>query len=218
MNKKRKDWEDYEDSEDSEDYEDSEDSEDSTSKTKKSKTVLEEDSKTLIVDFNNLSMADAKPVIFYDAIPQTGFPPSLTHLYFGDSFNERIKKNVLPPSLTHLYFGKSFNRKFNCVYLPNLTHLYFGKFFNKKLQLSSSITNLTLGYVSTNIKFEYLHQLQSLTSVRIAYEGSEIKPQFLQFMLGKGWNIVGYESDNNILYGKFVKIITENSLQTSRKR
>jgi hypothetical protein len=53
-------------------------------------------------------------------------PTSLTHLIFGNYFNQNITKNVLPNNLTHLTFGDNFNKVIKKDVLPtSLTHLVF---------------------------------------------------------------------------------------------
>jgi hypothetical protein len=52
----------------------------------------------------------------------------LTHLTFGDTFNQPIEKDVLPDSLTHLVFGRNFNQIIkNDVLLKSLKYIKIQK-------------------------------------------------------------------------------------------
>ncbi len=80
---------------------------------------------------------------------------NLTHLTFGDFYNQSVDKvvkisngssvykSILPNSITHLIFGYWFNKSVN--HLPNsITHLTFGRHFNQPVDnLPNSITHLT---------------------------------------------------------------------------
>ena len=83
-------------------------------------------------------------VIFYDSLIN-----GLTHIKFGDNFNQVIEKDVLPNSLAHLTFGFNYNQKIEKNVLPNLlTHLTFGFKYNQKIEkdvLPNSLTHLTIG-------------------------------------------------------------------------
>lgn len=69
---------------------------------------------------------------------------SLTHLTFGDSFNQPLRAFQWSRSLTHLTFGCHFNQ--SRVELPHtLTHLKFGHNFNHKIILPPSLSHLTFG-------------------------------------------------------------------------
>jgi hypothetical protein len=71
--------------------------------------------------------------------------PSLTHLTFGYTFNQRV--DALPPSLTHLLhltFGQCFDQPVDALPL-SLTHLTFGASFHHavdKLPSYSPISSL----------------------------------------------------------------------------
>lgn len=49
--------------------------------------------------------------------------PHLTHLTFGDSFNQNLSFFSFPPSLSHLTFGKKFNQPLDSL-PPSLVHLH----------------------------------------------------------------------------------------------
>ena len=72
------------------------------------------------------------------------YPSNLTHLTFGDDFNQPIDN--LPNSLTHLTLGYTFNQPINN--LPDsITYLKLGFEFNQPINnLPNTITHLTLGY------------------------------------------------------------------------
>jgi hypothetical protein len=73
------------------------------------------------------------------------FPQSLTHLTFGDNYNKPVS-GFLPRNLTHLTFGNEFNQSVNEL-PPNLTHLKFGASFNHPVSgfLPNNLTHLTFG-------------------------------------------------------------------------
>lgn len=82
--------------------------------------------------------------------------PSLTHLTFGDNFNEIVFLDV--PTLTHLTFGHKFNQMIKYLNVPNLTHLTFGPKFNQPINISN-FPNLT--YLKISIKYkEYLSKIK----------------------------------------------------------
>ena len=84
---------------------------------------------------------------------------NITHLYFGNLFNQPIERvvqntigslayeSVLPNSITNLIFEESSYFNQSVDYLPNsITHLEFGEKFNQSVDnLPNSITNLIFG-------------------------------------------------------------------------
>jgi hypothetical protein len=123
---------------------------------------------TLPYDFNdelcNLPL-DIKVIIFeqdyhkrqYSKINRqvNNLPNSITHLTFGNDFNEKVGHQGcedikcprnLPNSITHLTFGFKFNQQVDK--LPNsITHLTFGyQFIQPVNNLPNSITYFTFGH------------------------------------------------------------------------
>jgi len=72
-------------------------------------------------------------------------PPFVTHLIFGNNFNEPIK-NIIPHSVTHLNFGCCFNQPIEEL-PPSITHLTFGVYFDQPIQhiIPRLVTHLTFG-------------------------------------------------------------------------
>ena len=80
---------------------------------------------------------------FNEKVDIHNLPPFLTHITFGSEFNQQVDN--LPNSLTHVAFGHCFNQPIDN--LPNfLTHVSFGHYFNQSIHnLPISVTKLTLG-------------------------------------------------------------------------
>jgi len=100
----------------------------------------------------------------------------MTHLDFGDKFNQPVEDFELPASLTHLKFGTYFKRPVKELKLPtSLTHLEFsGKKFNQPidgLKLPDSLTYLKLGW-GFNQPIEGIELLTSLTYLQIGGDKS----------------------------------------------
>ena len=96
---------------------------------------LEEDIKVI-----NLKEFDIDSIIIENININTEiiYPNNLTHITFGNFFNQLID---LPDSLTHLTFGYEYNQPIN---LPNnLTHLTIGICFNQSITLPNNLTQLT---------------------------------------------------------------------------
>lgn len=79
------------------------------------------------------------------------FPPHLTHINFGDNFNQPVLN--IPNSVISIQFGHHFNSNFNIP--PNLTELLFTDNSTYTIPLPSlpkALTHLYLGfmYVSTH--------------------------------------------------------------------
>ena len=64
------------------------------------------------------------------------YPKCLTHLTFGDDFNQDIK-DCIPISVTHLTFGYYFNQNIKDCIPISVTHLTFGYFLTKVLKIAS---------------------------------------------------------------------------------
>jgi hypothetical protein len=80
-------------------------------------------------------------------------PDGLTHIIFGDKFNQSIL--YLPNSITHLTFGTNFNK--SVAKLPNdLTHLTMGKNFNQLF------TNLPQGLIYCGLSSKFTCSLDNL--------------------------------------------------------
>ena len=89
---------------------------------------------------------------FNQALTEGVLPGTLTHLTFGRYFNQALTEGVLPGTLTHLTFGSDFNQALTEGVLPGtLTHLTFGDDFNQALTegvLPGTLTHLTFGVTS----------------------------------------------------------------------
>ena len=80
--------------------------------------------------------------------PVAQLPRQLTHLTFGDCFNQEV--NIIPQQLTHLTFGYCFNKPI--IYLP---------FGIKYLNLDSNNPNI-IAQLSSNIEVLELNWLFNL--------------------------------------------------------
>ena len=92
-----------------------------------------------------------KRIEFSETLLNLKIPNWITHLKFGDSFNEKIAKNAIPNSVKYLEFGRNFNQSISGR-IPNsakaVTHLIFGESFsqnseNLKNSIPNSVTHLT---------------------------------------------------------------------------
>jgi hypothetical protein len=62
-------------------------------------------------------------------------PNSVTHLTFGNNFNQLLKADDIPNRVTHLRFGTCFNQPLKEGDIPNsVIHLRFGHYFNQPLK------------------------------------------------------------------------------------
>ena len=82
-------------------------------------------------------------------------PNTVTHLKFGDHFNQILNEGDIPYSVTHLKFGLYFNQKINDAIPKNVKYLKFGSYFNRSIHdLPHSITHLALGrFFNKNVKY-----------------------------------------------------------------
>jgi len=82
---------------------------------------------------------------------QIRLPQSLTHLIFGNDFNQPL---ILPKLLIYLRFGIDFNQ--NLPVLPKtLKHLHFGLRFTKELPTLPLLTHFTSGSQLSNMKLPH---------------------------------------------------------------
>lgn len=82
-------------------------------------------------------------------ISSISFPPYLTHLSFGDSFNQNV--DSLPPQLIYLKFGNNFNQAIDHL-PPHLLHLILGTKFDQTVDnLPSSLTHLEISGIFNNL-------------------------------------------------------------------
>lgn len=113
----------------------------------------------------------------------TRLPSSLTHIYFGNDFNQIVN---LPNRLTHLLFGEEFN---TIITYPNtLTHLRFGKNFNQRLTLPENLThlifhshssyrhNIVLHDNITHLKYSGSYGKHTHLPNRLIYFSGRVKP------------------------------------------
>jgi len=74
-------------------------------------------------------------------------PPFVTYLAFGARFNKPIKEYDIPTSVTHLIFGDDFNQPiYNCI-PASVMYLSFGHSFNQPIDycIPSSVIYLEFG-------------------------------------------------------------------------
>jgi len=107
---------------------------------------------------------------FNQRIHDVVFPPNLTHLTFGHSFNKPLTSSVIidddcfetkskfakevefPKSLTHLVFGNNFNQPLNASTLTLINRMKHSNYTNTKTRESKSfvfppnLTHLEFGY------------------------------------------------------------------------
>jgi len=83
----------------------------------------------------------------YYFYPLEAAEQSVTHLIFGDRFDNVLHKNRIPPLVTHIIFGWSFDRPIKDSIPPSVTHLTFGYCFNQSIEgcIPTSVTHLTFG-------------------------------------------------------------------------
>ena len=88
-------------------------------------------------------------IIHNNKLKEGDIPNSVTHLTFGNNFNQELKEGDIPNSVTHLTFYANFNQELKEGDIPNsVTHLTFDDKFNQKLKESdipNSVTHLTFG-------------------------------------------------------------------------
>jgi len=73
-------------------------------------------------------------------------PKFLTHLMFGDRFNQSVK-GYIPGTVTHLTFGHHFNQPIEDCIPISVTHLSFCFRFNQSIDGNiPSVTHLKFGY------------------------------------------------------------------------
>lgn len=61
------------------------------------------------------------------------FSSSLETIYFGKSFNTKIKRTFFFKNIKHIIFGDSFNQQFNC-FLPIIESVEFGRDYNQPVE------------------------------------------------------------------------------------
>jgi hypothetical protein len=84
------------------------------------------------------------PNKFDRSLEEVTWPSRLTHLTFGNIFNQPVDR--LPVFLTHLTFGYDFNQPVDRLPV-SLTHLTLGYSFNQSVdRLPASLTHLTFGW------------------------------------------------------------------------
>ncbi|AUV58578.1 F-box and FNIP repeat-containing protein, partial [Bandra megavirus] len=73
-------------------------------------------------------------------------PTSVTHLTFGDDFNQDIT-DCIPDNITHLTFGYNFNKNIKGCVPNSVIYLKFGSKFNQNIKgcVPNSVTHLTFG-------------------------------------------------------------------------
>jgi len=99
--------------------------------------------------------------IFNQCVPK--IPDSVTHLTFGDHFNQSVK-GMIPNSVIYLEFGHYFNKSIKESIPNSVTHLTLCYKFAQLIEdISSSVTHLTWRYVFTKSK---ALSLTSVTHVR----------------------------------------------------
>lgn len=73
-------------------------------------------------------------------------PDNVTHLIFGDSFNQPLEKGCIPDGVTDLMFGQSFNQKLDIGHIPDsVVRVTFGTCFNQapeKCHMPSSLDTI----------------------------------------------------------------------------
>lgn len=73
-------------------------------------------------------------------------PDSVTHLIFGDSFNQPLEKGCIPDGVTDLMFGQSFNQELDIGHIPDsVVRVTFGTCFNQapeKCHMPSSLDTI----------------------------------------------------------------------------
>ncbi len=95
-------------------------------------------------------------------IPMHNLPSTLTHLSFGNYFNQAASN--LPSTLTHLSFGTKFNRSVDS--LPrSLTHIKFGKRFQTPWNNLPPVSHLSFDHASLLSPLHILTQYKFPTSV-----------------------------------------------------
>ena len=144
------------------------------------------------------------------------FGSNLTHIIFGEYFDQEIEENVLPDSLSHITFNGYFNKKIKENVLPNsLKYIDLGCHYNleiKKNVLPNSLTHLIF---STRFDQEIKESVLPNSLIYIKFNTSfnkEIKknvlPESLIYIIfGAGF---WYEIRENVLPDSITDIIFDS--------
>jgi hypothetical protein len=77
---------------------------------------------------------DNKTTIFWNYLKSFDYNSFVTHLTFGDKYNQQT---ILPNSVTHLTFGHDYNQS---TILPNpITHLTFGYNYDQFTKFNNTL-------------------------------------------------------------------------------
>lgn len=104
-------------------------------------------------------------------MPIGSLPETLTHLIFGQNYNQYISPSQFPPNLLYLNFGAKFSQECILNFPNKILWLAFGKYFNQKLDISgcSKLRTLKLSnmyaYHIQRAKFEPISNNSSFVLV-----------------------------------------------------
>jgi hypothetical protein len=134
-------------------------------------------------------------------IKKRNIPNNVTHIIFGDEFNQEIK--YFPPKLKSIKFGSSYNKP---IYLPaGIEEVEFGNEFNQYIDfLPESIKVLKFGpKFNSNIR-SYPPNLETL-EFGDDYNKSinNLSPKLKKLVLGFGYNQFIERLPKNLLYLEF---------------
>ena len=104
----------------------------------------------------------------------------MTHLTFGDDFNQELKKDDIPESVIYLVFGCTFNQQIKDVIPKYVKYLVFDNIFNQDLSYVDSNDNLEI------LILHYYNLLETKKESLICQKRLDINfLDFLQKMKGK---------------------------------
>jgi len=141
----------------------------------------------------------------------TCIPPFVTHLTFGDHFNQTIK-DCLPRSITYLTFGYCFNQSMISItstgdiiqHIPNsVSRLKFSRCFDQlsKDAIPKSVTHLTFSECHHNSVFELIPE--SVTHLEFGYHYGKllnVPSSIIQISLPRYNKCINYHPTTKIIF------------------
>lgn len=137
------------------------------------------------------------------------FTYTLETIYFGKSFNRKIKKTFYFKNVKHIIFGDSFNHPFNC-FLPNIISVEFGRDYNHPVEFVNKKSTLKKIILKENFNSTF-NEKYSGVNVHLFLKSSESsKHKF--FSLKRNDSVVAVKYGTHNLEGCNIVFHNKSSL------
>jgi len=144
---------------------------------------------------------------FNQELNKGDIPESVIYLNLGDKFNQELKEGVIPESVIHLNLGNKFNKPLKQKDIPNgVIHLKFSHFFNQLLKKGDIPESVMYLWFEKNFNQKLDKNILPKNILKILFHKNQNQNQILDLTFDNNILIAIIDDDYEIEYNNKINI------------